>query len=56
MVNKTVPLVEEKKFKNKLFTKKQTVEFYQSLNNDMSALIIDLKKHMASHAESTQNF
>lgn len=56
MVNKTVPLEEEKKFKNKLLTKKQTVEFYQSLNNDMSALIIDLKKHMASHAESTQNF
>ena len=56
MVNKTVDLEDEKGFRNKYLTKKQTAELYKILNSDMHTLIVDLKKYMASHTESTQNF
>jgi hypothetical protein len=56
MVDKTFSLEDEKGFKNKYLTKKQTAELYETLANDMNTLIIDLKNHMSSHSESTQDF
>jgi hypothetical protein len=56
MVDKTFALEDEKRFKNKYLTKKQTAELYQTLAIDMQALIIDLETHMTSNSESTQDF
>ena len=42
--------------KNKVLTKKQTVEVFQQLNTDMHSLIAELKKTMASKTESTQDW
>lgn len=56
MVDQTVPLEYEKGFKNKYLTKKQTAQVYQTLNDDMQNLIVELKRYMTSQSESTQNF
>jgi len=55
MVNRTVPFEDEKGFRKNL-SKKQTEEVYEIFKGDMNTLISDLKKAMASQAESTKDW
>lgn len=56
MVNQTLDLESESKFKNHYLTKKQVIELYQKVNSDMKSIIEDLKKHMASQTDNTKDF
>lgn len=54
--DRTFALEDEKGFKNKFLTKKQTLEVYEDFKVDMNNLIANLKKSMASESESTKDW